>query len=119
MPGRQDEPVAVGPLGRGGVEFQVLLEEHGRHVGHAHGHPRMARVRGLHGVDREHADRGGLGPVVGVKLSQAGDVHGARSFCRAQMSPLDTSRGAKIKRGLRLFMSGIKPVAQALVLKQG
>ena len=74
---RQDKPVAVRPVGAGGVEFQVLLEEHRGHVCHAHRHPRMARVRGLHRVDGQHPDGGGLHPMVGVFFAKGGNVHGA------------------------------------------
>jgi hypothetical protein len=76
MTGRQHEPVAVGPVGGGGVEFQVLLEQHGGHIGHAHRHARVARVGGLHRIHRQHPKGGGFHPVIGVRLAQRGDVQG-------------------------------------------
>ena len=80
MPGRQDEAVAVGPFGVGGVEFQVLFEQHGGHVGHAHGHAGMARAGRGHGVEGQGADGGRLGPVIGVCISQSGEIHGTSSL---------------------------------------
>ena len=62
VPVRQHETVAVGPCGRRWVEFQMPREQHGRNVGHAHGHPGMARV-GL--FDRVHGQRpNGVGHIV-------------------------------------------------------
>ena len=54
--GRQDEAVAVGPLGVGGVEAQRLAEEHGGDIGHAHRHARVTRLCRLHGVHRQRPD---------------------------------------------------------------
>ena len=61
VPGRQHEAVAVGPIGRRGVELQELGEQHRRHVGHAHRH---ARMPGLGLLDRIHGERAdGVGHV--------------------------------------------------------
>ena len=54
--GRQDEAIAVGPLWIGRIEAQMLGEEDGCHIGHAHGHAWVARIRFLHRVHRQHAD---------------------------------------------------------------
>ena len=82
--GREHEAVAVGPGGRGGVELQVLLEQDRRHVRHAHRHARMAGIRLLDRVHRQHPQRGRLHPVVGVALAELGDVHrGGLSCMRA------------------------------------
>jgi hypothetical protein len=75
MARRQDEPVAIGPVRRGGVEAQVLLEQDRRDVRHAHRHPRMARIGGGHGIERQGADGGGAAPVVGMGGGEGGDVH--------------------------------------------
>ena len=56
---RQHEAVAVGPGGIGRVELQKAREEHGRHVGHAHRHARMAGFRLFHRVHRQRANRVG------------------------------------------------------------
>ncbi len=64
--GREDEAVAVGPVGVGRVEFQVFLEQHGGDVGHAHRHAGVAGVRGLDRVDGQHAQRGRLGEMFGM-----------------------------------------------------
>ena len=40
--GREHEAVAVGPIRVRGVEFQEAGEQHGGHIGHAHGHAGMA-----------------------------------------------------------------------------
>ena len=53
---RQDEAVAVGPLGVGGVKAQELAEQHGGDVRHAHGHARVAGLRRLHRVHRQGPD---------------------------------------------------------------
>ncbi len=76
VPRRQDEPVAVGPVRGGWIEPQVPVVQDGRHVGHADRHPRMARVRGGHGIERQGADRGGAGPVIGMRGAQSGNVQG-------------------------------------------
>ena len=55
--GRKHEAVAVGPVRRARVELQKLREEHGRDIGHAHGHAGMPGVRGLHGIHGQRADR--------------------------------------------------------------
>ena len=52
--GRQHEPVAVGPLRVGGVEFQNVAKQHGRDIGGAHRQSGMAAV-GL--FDRVHRQR--------------------------------------------------------------
>ena len=54
--GGEDEAVAVGPVGMGGVVLEVPGPEHVRHGRHAHRHARMARVGLLHGVDGQEAD---------------------------------------------------------------
>ena len=76
MPGRQDEPVTVGPARGLGVELQVLFEQNRRHIGHAHRHPRMARVGSGDRVQRQGADRGGAHPVVGVLCAKGLDIQG-------------------------------------------
>jgi hypothetical protein len=78
----------------------VLLEQHGRDVGHAHRHARVSRVGRLHGVHRQHAERRGLGPVIGVFW--------------AQRSTLDTSPGGEFKLPRADFMGGIKPALQPI-----
>ena len=67
VPRRQHEAVAVRPVRRARVELQVLLEEHGRNVGHAHRHARMPGIRLLHRVHRQYPQRGGPHPVVGKR----------------------------------------------------
>ena len=44
VPGRQHEPIAIGPMGIGGVEFQHVAEQHGRDVGGAHRQAGMAAL---------------------------------------------------------------------------
>jgi hypothetical protein len=36
-----------------------LLEQHRRHIGHAHRHAGMAGIGGGDGIERQHADRAG------------------------------------------------------------
>ena len=53
---RQDDPVAIRPVGGRGVELQVLLVEDGRRIGHAHRRAGMPGVRLLDGVHGKGAD---------------------------------------------------------------
>ncbi len=55
--GRQDEPVAVGPMRVGRIEFQEFGEQNSRRIGHAHRQSRMAGFRVLDGVHRKRANR--------------------------------------------------------------
>ncbi len=64
VPGGEDEAVAVRPVRIGGVEFQMLGEEHGRDVGRAHRQTRMAGLRLLHRVHGKEADRIGHQVVI-------------------------------------------------------
>ena len=73
---RENEAVAVGPGRRLGVEFHMLVEQHGRDVGHAHRHAGVARIGGGNGVEGQGADGRGLPPVLGMLVAQGGDVHG-------------------------------------------
>ena len=54
VPGRQNEAVAVGPVGHGRIEIEEAGEQHGGDVGHAHRHAGMAALRRL---DRVHGQR--------------------------------------------------------------
>ena len=95
--GGQDEAVAVGPVRRGGVEFQVLGEEDGRDIGHPHRHAGVAGIGGLDGVHGKRADRGGLRPVFGMLVTQRRNVHRG-SFLRCLGWRGDSSNRGKIKR---------------------
>ena len=70
---RQDEAVAVRPAGRGRIDADEAVEEHGRHVGHAHRHAGMTGIRLLHGVHRQCADGVGHPRLNGT---------GGREHCR-------------------------------------
>jgi len=64
MAGGEDEAVAVGPCGVGGIEFHELGEQHGGHVGGAH---RQARMAGIGFLDRIHAQcADGVGHQAGL-----------------------------------------------------
>jgi hypothetical protein len=80
MPRRQDEAVAIGPVGVGGIKLEVVLKKHRRHIGHAHRHAGMAGIGGSHGIQRQGANGGGFFPVVGIGRAQGGDIHGMTSF---------------------------------------
>ena len=54
---REDEAVAVGPMRRGGIEFEELAPQHRGDVGHAHRHAGMTAVRRLDRIHRQRADR--------------------------------------------------------------
>ena len=93
--GGEHKTVAVGPVGRGRVEFEIAAEQHRRHVGHAHGHAGMAAVRGLNRIHGQGANRVGHGlfrdrrrcVVVHVRLApvaaRRGMVHAARTMAFA------------------------------------
>ena len=57
--GREDEAVAVRPVGGLGIELEELREQDRRDVGHAHRHARMTGLRLLDRVDGQEADRVG------------------------------------------------------------
>ena len=98
--GRQDEAVAVGPLGVRGVVLEVAGPQHVRHGGEAHRHAGVAGVGLLHGVDRQKADGvdagllEGLGPVSRLK------AHGA-SLSRAVVASRGPPRPACSAAGSR------------------
>ena len=77
MPRREDEAVAVRPVGIGGIEFQVFPEQDRRDIGHAHRHAGMAGIGGGDSIEGQRTDGGGLGPVIGIGSAQGGDIHGA------------------------------------------
>ena len=56
VPGGQDEAVAVGPVGRRGIELEEPAEQHRGDIGHAHGHAGMARPGGLDRIHGESPD---------------------------------------------------------------
>ncbi|MNX84449.1 hypothetical protein D3C86_1162460 [compost metagenome] len=65
---RQDEAVAVGPVGAAGVELQEFRVEDGGDVGHAHGHSGVAAL-GL--FDAVHGqDANGVGHLFGRRLGE-------------------------------------------------
>jgi hypothetical protein len=59
VPGRQDEAVAVRPVGAGGVESEKALKQYGRDIGHAHRHAGMTGLGLFHRIHGEEADRVG------------------------------------------------------------
>ncbi len=65
VPGREDEPVAVGPLRILGVELKEIVPESEGQVGGTHGHAGVAGVGLLHGVDRQHPQGVGAELVLG------------------------------------------------------
>ncbi len=56
MPGAEDEAVPVAPLGVGRVVAQEVGPQSEGGLGHAHWHPRVAGVGGLHTIRGQHAD---------------------------------------------------------------
>jgi hypothetical protein len=76
VPGGQDEPVPVGPQRVGGVEFQMLFEQYGGDIGHAHRHPGVTGVRGSDRIQGQGADGGGFGPMVRVCFGKGVKIQG-------------------------------------------
>ena len=68
---RQDEPVAVRPVRRLGVEAQELREQDRRDVGHAHRHAGMTGFRLLDGVHRQRAQR--IGHMAKFRVPRGGE----------------------------------------------
>ena len=60
--GREDEAVAVGPVGVARVVFQKAREEDGGDIGHAEGHAGVSAGGVFNGVGGEDADGGGHPP---------------------------------------------------------
>ena len=92
---RQHETVAVRPVGRGGIEFEKLREQHRRDVRHAHRHPGMAGLGLFDRVYSEKADgvghglvrdRSVLNPDIHVKrpLVGSGAIGAAAPFSQLQ-----------------------------------
>src|SRR5271155_4681515 len=63
VPGRKHKTVAVRPHGILRIEAQELLPEGVRHRRHTHGRSGMSRIRGLHCIDAQGADRVDTGEV--------------------------------------------------------
>lgn len=57
MPGGKHEAVAVGPIRLRRIDAEEAIEEHRRHIGHAHRHAGMSGIGLLHRVHCQRADR--------------------------------------------------------------
>ena len=77
VPGRQHEPVAVGPVGRGGVVLHDARPQHVRERRERHRRARVTGVRLLHRVHREAADH--VDPALFELVSHVGPFLSARS----------------------------------------
>ncbi len=86
--GRQDEPVAVGPVRVLRVELQVACEQRRRSVGHAHRHPGMAAVRGLHRVHRQRPNGVGKSALGRLQVSLLKQVRPSAGFGWPLAAPL-------------------------------
>ena len=75
MAGRQDEPVAVGPVRIRRVILQMACEQRGRGVGHAHRHAGMAAVGGFDRIHRQGANGVGESALGRHEIS-----HGSAAF---------------------------------------
>ena len=82
---RQDEAVAVEPVGGARVELEMFAPQDRGDIGHAHRHPRMARIGGLDRIHRQRADGAGEAPVVGIGKTGFGQGH--------RMDPRDGTGG--------------------------
>ncbi len=76
VPRRQNEPIAIGPLGVSGVVPEMLLPEDVGHRGGAQGQTGMSGLRFLDRVDRQRTDR------VDAKFVQG---LGHRAQCRLRL----------------------------------
>jgi len=86
VPGREDEAVAVDPLGCGRVEPQAFPEERGPDLGAAEGQAEVAGGTGVHGVDGETAGFvGGLGEDGFVHVGGRVGIQGSRMFAGTRM----------------------------------
>ena len=98
MSGREHKTVAVVPFRRAGIVFEELGPQHRCHIGHAHGHAGVTRVRGLYRVHGQRANSGGLGPVIGVEVFERCDVHERRpSSLQAIFGATDISASSERK----------------------
>ena len=73
VPVRQHEAVTVGPVGIGRIELQVVAEQHGGGIGHAHRGAGMAAVGGVHGINGQRADAVRQSEVLRVQIGLGGD----------------------------------------------
>ena len=73
VPGREHETVPVRPVWPLRIELQELREQDRRRIRHAHRHPRMAALGGLHSVHGKRAN--GIGHPV-VRRGNGGVGHG-------------------------------------------
>ena len=69
--GRQNEPVAIGPMGIGGVKFEHVAPKHRRDIGRAHRQAGVTALGLLHRIEGEKADR--VGHRVVRHARRAGD----------------------------------------------
>ena len=60
--GRKHETIAIGPVGRAGIELEILAKQHRGDIGHAHRHTRMAAIRSLNRIHRQGAN--GIGEIL-------------------------------------------------------
>ena len=74
--GGEDEAVTIRPRGLTGIKFQVVTEKHRGDIGHAHRHAGVAGIGCLHGVNRQHPQRGRLGEMIRVAGFQVSYFHG-------------------------------------------
>ena len=85
MASRQHEAIAVGPIRRTGIKFQKAREQHGGHIGGAHGQAGMAGIGSLDRINGQSAD--GIGHLVvrHALLGLCSDGHGMiRLGCNVQ-----------------------------------
>ncbi len=81
MPVRQNDAIAVGPVGCRRVELELVLPEHRGDVGHAHrraGVPRIGRLNRVHGEPRDSvgAELIDWGQLVGGHAESGDEVSG-------------------------------------------
>ncbi len=75
---RENKAIAISPKRRTCVKLHVLLKEHGRNIGHAHRHTRVARIGGVDCVQSQRTNGGCLVPVIRVGGAKSCNIQKGR-----------------------------------------
>ena len=75
MAGRQHKAVPIRPARRLGIELQVIGEQHGRDIGHAHRHSRVAAVGSFHRIHSQRPDGIGAACEIGHEAVPVNHPH--------------------------------------------
>ena len=75
MAGRQHKTIPIRPARRHGIELQMVGEQHGRDIGHAHRHSRVAAVGSFHRIHGQRPDGIGAACEIGHEAVPVNHPH--------------------------------------------